>query len=127
VSSGKSAEDCRARRGVVAEAWKNLEGAIRADVACYNAHPKAKRRLEIMASQHPKLIEVRWREGTSSPLISIKWKPREFGFEYSRLSAKSRINPIGENEFTLVGERKQPLRIDAPKLSEELLSPALFP
>jgi hypothetical protein len=128
-SSRRAAREANDRQTLASKAWDNLAKAIRADIDQYNAHPSAKRRAGIRVMQHPKLIEVFW-NGETRVLLHISPKPDEPVFSYSAISLKpngaqqynGEIAPTSENEF-----RFQSNHIDAAKLSEELLSPVLFP
>jgi hypothetical protein len=133
-SVGKSAQQQVSRLAIAAKAWNRLVDMLRSDIAQYNSHPKAKKRVEIRVVQNPNLIEVNWR-GELRILLQISRKPNESIFMYSALSLGQnrseqyggQIEPQSDNEFTLVDRWKHSLQVDLAKLSEELLSPVLFP
>ena len=133
-SIGRAAQEHNARVAVASKAWERMVEALRADVQQYNAHPKAKKRVEIRVTQNPILVEVNWR-GELRVLLHITRPAGEVVFGYSAVSFKAsgaeqysgEIAPTSENEFTLVDSNRQPRHIDVAKLSEELLSPVLFP
>jgi len=133
-SGSKAAKDHNGRLATAAKAWNQLASALRADIDQYNAHPKAKRRAGIRVMQSPILIEVYW-HGETRVLLDVSPRSGEPIFSYSALAFKPSgaqqysgvISPTSENEFTLTGGHSQSSHIDAAKLSEELLSPVLFP
>jgi len=127
------------RLALAAKAWEGLTAALRADIDEYNAHPMAKRKLELRVSQTPVVIEVYWK-GTSRPLLQISRPAGEATFTYSILSARNsgpgqyggEIVPAAENEFQFGASRErmqqdETVKLSPEQLSEELLSPALFP
>ena len=126
------------RRALAAKAWDALAAALRADIDEYNAHPMAKRKLELRVSSNPALIEVYWKSTTRS-LLQISRNAAEPTFAYSAISARAsgpgqfggEIVPTAEDQFQLGSNRErmqqdEVVKLSAAKLSEELLSPTLF-
>jgi hypothetical protein len=124
------------RNAVGAKAWDKLIAALRADVAYYNEHPKTQleRRVELLIPQHPRLVELHWR-GKTMPLLHIEQKKEHPAvFSYVLRSGKStgperdsgEIGAESDSEF-VVNDRGTVKCLDAAGLSEELLSPVLFP
>ena len=135
-SADKSAKEHVNRAAIAPKAWDALAAALRADVDYYNGHPKTTldKRIELRVMQHPQLIELYWR-GKTFPLLHVEPKTGDSGmFSYSLRSATRQglehrsgaIAPSGENEFTVTGDCRHS-HVDAAKVSEELLSPVLFP
>jgi hypothetical protein len=134
ASASNATKDQNARAAICCKAWEQLASVLRADIYQYNSHPKAQKRIEIRVMPRPKLIEV-YGHGETRVLLQISLETDGVIFSFSALSLgpdRSRqysgeIAPVSENEFAFIVGREQALRVDAAKLSEELLSPVLFP